>query len=219
MNALFWAAVPAILVGCAAGMSARVDPEEGGEAVIGGDLSVLQALEVYLPRLERAAVKRVVFQDCLGGQLGGVDAISEVIRRRGLHAQARGTVASGCALAFLAADSRSLDRELHAGTKLVLHGAYTVGADGSRELSKSEIGELSDYIHARTQGKISKAIASYVVSVPDHRDGLTIYANPIEFEGARASVVFCDRTRPLKSKPCTVLTGADAFSLGLETRE
>lgn len=221
MNAcLFSIVTTAILAGCAAVAAPTGIPEEDeGQIVISGNLTVLQALESHLPRLERSAVKAVVFQDCFGGQIGGVDAISEVIRRRGLRTQARGTVASGCALAFLAADRRSLSRDPSVNTKLVLHGTYTVGENGSRELSKTDIEELSAYINSRTRGRISNAIAIHIASIPDYRDGLTVYANSIEFEGVSANVVLCDRVRPLKGKPCTVLTGADALSLGLEMPE
>jgi len=165
-----------------------------------------------LPKIfDNKKIKGVVFKDCLGGSAATSTDFRLHIQLNGLWTKASGTVASACALAFLAAEDRSFAEHNSNARKnrLVLHGVYSLNGDLISEHA------IADYLVKRTGGKIDKDFSALIVGIPNKDGGLHVTEKPFVKDDVEYFAKFCDQR--LRTD-CVFLKDMNAKSLGLITR-
>lgn len=192
----------------------RVHIGTHGDVVVSGRITTETVLRVKrLLASSPSSVKRLVFDHCLGGTMGPSTDLARVVRQHRLETVARRQCSSGCALAFLAGATKSVDTTSDP-VLIGLHMPYSF--DGAATENPAFFLRMLDVFTSR---KLRGKHRDLVMQTGSATTGLFFVFRQ---DGSAASfedhVRFCTNESKLDIMACDLIVGADAVTLGIIDR-
>ncbi|MBP6529647.1 MAG: hypothetical protein KA260_05955 [Burkholderiales bacterium] len=155
-------------------------------------------------------VRTALFEACYGGKVGASTRIADQIEQRRLATIARGQVSSGCAVAFMAGRTRSVD-VANGPAALIFHNG--THANGTRV---DDIEALPARLDRYTNRKLKDPLREFIRNAKT--DSGVVFFFPKAGDRNRPSVGFCSGTLKKDLRDCRVYPNESASKSGILKR-
>jgi len=172
--------------------------------------AILQVLD------KTPGVKTIVFEECLGGQVGAAFFMNRVIREKGLNTMIKGQSLSSCALAFLAGRKRLFHEGVQQNIIMLHMPSPKNGITDSTDFRVDA--KVIDLIGESTNGKMTESVFSKIRISRGSAAGVYFVFRKILFV-TMYTTVYCDGTEGAVLAKCQELENSDLISMGILTSE
>lgn len=182
---------------------------EGNSAIVSGLISAEDVAAI-----DKAGIEKIIFNKSLGGDMKGVYAYIELIKRKRLATQAASQCYSACAIAFLSGNPRTIVEGGRA--TILLHLARFIKDGIAYPSADNE--KILLLIDSLTNGKMRGEARNLIASSWNEASGVGFVIAP-GLWGERIATYYCDGTQGFDTSKCKILRDADPYDLGILTNK